>query len=73
MPNTLLRKLLPLKESRHEDQPGVETAEDEATHIKSSCSFTILSKIGQGGYGRVYVVQKNQGEDENAIYAMKVN
>ena len=35
-------------------------------------SFKIVNKIGQGGYGIVYVVEKNEGVDKKAIYAMKV-
>jgi hypothetical protein len=36
------------------------------------CAFKILNKIGQGGYGFVFTVEKTSGPDENTIYAMKV-
>ena len=36
------------------------------------CAFKILNKIGQGGYGFVFTVEKTCGPDENTIYAMKV-
>jgi hypothetical protein len=36
------------------------------------CSFKILNKIGQGGYGYVFTVEKTSGPDANTIYAMKV-
>jgi len=34
--------------------------------------FDILSVIGQGGYGKVFMVRKNQGPDKDKLYAMKV-
>ena len=37
------------------------------------CAFKILNKIGQGGYGFVFTVEKTSGPDENTIYAMKVS
>jgi hypothetical protein len=36
------------------------------------CAFKILNKIGQGGYGFVFTVEKTCGPDENTVYAMKV-
>ena len=36
------------------------------------CSFKILNKIGQGGYGYVFTVEKTSGPDANTVYAMKV-
>ena len=36
------------------------------------CCFKILNKIGQGGYGYVFTVEKTSGPDENTVYAMKV-
>jgi len=42
----------------------------KALHL---ASFKILHKIGQGGFGQVYTVEKMNGPDERSIYAMKVN
>ena len=69
MPNTEVRKqhvqpLLLL------DQEQKEASEDSEQPPK--CSFRLVNKIGQGGYGSVYLVQKNQGSDREALYAMKV-
>lgn len=38
----------------------------------SAKDFDILRVIGQGGYGKVFQVKKNNGPDTGAIYAMKV-
>ena len=38
----------------------------------TKCSFQVLNKIGQGGYGTVYTVEKNEGIDKNIVYALKV-
>jgi len=35
-------------------------------------SFKILNKIGQGGYGYVFTVEKENGPDKKTVYAMKV-
>ena len=40
--------------------------------VEESVSFKIVNKIGQGGYGLVYAVEKNEGPDRKTIYAMKV-
>ena len=40
---------------------------------EESVSFKIVNKIGQGGYGLVYAVEKNEGPDRKTIYAMKVS
>eukprot|EP00037_Helgoeca_nana_P016595 m.156009 g.156009 ORF g.156009 m.156009 type:complete len:557 (-) comp23602_c0_seq1:189-1859(-) len=34
--------------------------------------FDLLQVIGQGGYGKVFLVKKNRGRDKGALYAMKV-
>ncbi len=39
---------------------------------RPKCSFQVLNKIGQGGYGSVYTVEKNEGVDQRTVYAMKV-
>ncbi len=43
-----------------------------ASRSNATASFKILHKIGQGGYGHVYTVEKLNGGDEKSIYAMKV-
>ena len=70
MPNTVRKQHVP--------QPFLlleqEQKEGEATEEEiSKCSFRLVNKIGQGGYGSVYLVQKNQGLDREAFYAMKVS
>jgi hypothetical protein len=49
-----------------EDEKKPEVREEQRV------SFKIINKIGQGGYGLVYVVEKNEGIDKKAVYAMKV-
>mmetsp|Transcript_4805 Transcript_4805/g.12306 ORF Transcript_4805/g.12306 Transcript_4805/m.12306 type:complete len:553 (+) Transcript_4805:186-1844(+) len=34
--------------------------------------FDLLQVIGQGGYGKVFLVRKNRGPDKSKVYAMKV-
>jgi serine/threonine protein kinase len=34
--------------------------------------FDILSVVGQGGYGKVFLVKKNNGHDKDTVFAMKV-
>jgi len=51
------------------------TPEDEKkpeVRDEQRVSFKIINKIGQGGYGLVYTVEKNEGIDKKAVYAMKV-
>ena len=50
-----------------------EAASSTCEEENEECSFRLISKIGQGGYGSVYLVQKNQGFDKNSIYALKVS
>lgn len=38
----------------------------------SAKNFQILSLLGTGAYGRVYLVKKKDGVDEGKLYAMKV-
>ena len=69
MPNSVRKqRVVPLVEHTHVKE-GPSLAEQSSN---TDCSFKILSKIGQGGYGSVYVVEKNQGIDKHAVYAMKV-
>jgi p70 ribosomal S6 kinase len=37
-----------------------------------SSDFDILKVIGQGGYGKVFLVRKNNGVDKDKVFAMKV-
>ena len=86
MPNTVRKHRIPVLPVPEEEPVEVghpaEAAEKEAAkdglNLKvenqptSGCSFTVINKIGQGGYGLVFTVKKNQGVDKNKIYAMKV-
>lgn len=72
MPN-LTRKQHVLPFLEEETEENIEPPDEKNNQNESkNCSFKVLSKIGQGGYGEVYVVEKNEGIDKNAIYAMKV-
>ncbi len=71
MPNTL-RKQHVQPFLLLEQEQKTEAAEEEAEAEIAKCSFRLVNKIGQGGYGSVYLVQKNQGLDREAFYAMKV-
>ena len=76
MPNTLPKP-------RHEPVSAASISGSTSSEEKASsatcgeedeeCSFRLISKIGQGGYGSVYLVQKHQGLDKNSIYALKVS
>ena len=71
MPNTLRKQhVQPFLLLDQEQKDSEESAETAAEPTK--CSFRLVKKIGQGGYGSVYLVQKNQGSDSEAFYAMKV-
>uniref|UniRef100_A0A1A9WHS5 non-specific serine/threonine protein kinase n=1 Tax=Glossina brevipalpis TaxID=37001 RepID=A0A1A9WHS5_9MUSC len=43
----------------------------EYEKVKSS-DFKFLRVLGEGGYGKVYLVRKKGGNDNNKLYAMKV-
>jgi ribosomal protein S6 kinase alpha-5 len=38
----------------------------------SVADFELMKLVGEGGYGRVYLVRKKTGEDKGHLYAMKV-
>jgi serum/glucocorticoid-regulated kinase 2 len=44
----------------------------ESTAKISTQDFDLVKVIGRGSFGRVFLVRKNRGKDENSIYAMKV-
>eukprot|EP00047_Mylnosiga_fluctuans_P017972 m.65899 g.65899 ORF g.65899 m.65899 type:complete len:592 (+) comp7362_c0_seq1:1066-2841(+) len=46
-------------------------AADEPPRVGPT-SFDLLSVIGQGGYGKVFLVRKKDGPDSTKLYAMKV-
>lgn len=56
-----------------EQEQKTEAADEAEKAEIAKCSFRLVNKIGQGGYGSVYLVQKNQGLDREAFYAMKVS
>lgn len=41
------------------------------THVSQS-DFDLLKVLGQGSFGRVFLVKKNNGKDKGTLYAMKV-
>ena len=59
----------------HSASSGLTEADEKNQEVdeEQRVSFKIINKIGQGGYGLVYVVEKNEGIDKKAIYAMKVS
>ena len=73
MPNTLPKRHVPVTASTigtSSSRPKESTT--SSSEAANCCSFQLISKIGQGGYGSVYLVEKNEGLDQKAIYAMKV-
>ena len=55
--------------------PNRKTSSNQHQMEPLSRKFTILSKIGEGGYGNVYTVKKTgeHEKDSNQIYALKVS
>ena len=72
MPNTLRKQHVQPFLLLEQEQKTEAADEAEKAEI-AKCSFRLVNKIGQGGYGSVYLVQKNQGLDREAFYAMKVS
>ena len=75
MPNTLPKRHVPVTASTigtSSSSRPKESAKSSSEAVACNCSFQLISKIGQGGYGSVYLVEKNEGLDQKAIYAMKV-
>eukprot|EP01147_Barroeca_monosierra_P005054 gene5054-6966_t len=44
---------------------------DSSEHVDGS-HFDLLRVLGQGSFGKVFLVRKKTGQDANALYAMKV-
>ena len=44
---------------------------NEDEHVDAS-SFELLKVLGQGSFGKVFLVRKKGGKDQGAFYAMKV-
>ncbi|XP_063058765.1 ribosomal protein S6 kinase alpha-1 [Engraulis encrasicolus] len=63
-----------------EDDPVEESSVEIPIHhvVRSGCEkadrshFTLLKVLGQGSFGKVFLVQKKRGEDAGELYAMKV-
>ena len=75
MPNTLPKRHVPVTASTigtSSSSRPKESSKSSSEAAACNCSFKLISKIGQGGYGSVYLVEKNEGLDQKAIYAMKV-
>ncbi|XP_037376604.1 ribosomal protein S6 kinase alpha-2 isoform X2 [Talpa occidentalis] len=63
--------------SRREEE-GLVKEIDISHHVKDGCEkadpsqFELLKVLGQGSYGKVFLVRKAQGSDAGQLYAMKV-
>lgn len=63
--------------SRYEDE-GIVKEIDISHHVKEGfekaepSQFELLKVLGQGSYGKVFLVQKIKGSDSGTLYAMKV-
>eukprot|EP00066_Takifugu_rubripes_P010958 XP_003979241.1 PREDICTED: ribosomal protein S6 kinase alpha-2-like [Takifugu rubripes] len=74
------------KAARSKNSPGFCQLEDDSIlkeidishHVKEGCEkadpsqFQLLKVLGQGSYGKVFLVRKIRGADRGQLYAMKV-
>uniref|UniRef100_UPI0009B4D224 ribosomal protein S6 kinase alpha-2 n=1 Tax=Monopterus albus TaxID=43700 RepID=UPI0009B4D224 len=74
------------KAARNKNSPGFCQLEDDSIlkeidishHVKEGCEkadpsqFQLLKVLGQGSYGKVFLVRKIRGVDRGQLYAMKV-
>eukprot|EP00062_Callorhinchus_milii_P009608 gi/632953610/ref/XP_007892517.1/ PREDICTED: ribosomal protein S6 kinase alpha-2 isoform X2 [Callorhinchus milii] len=73
---------LPWKENLHNDEfekdEGIVKEIDISNHVKEGfekadpSQFELLKVLGQGSYGKVFLVKKIKGSDAGQLYAMKV-
>ena len=76
--------LLQGDDDENEVEMGVEGEGEEEQEIEVLCvtkkgcekatpsHFDLLRVLGQGSFGKVFLVRKNRGQDAGALYAMKV-
>uniref|UniRef100_A0A3Q4MFK5 non-specific serine/threonine protein kinase n=1 Tax=Neolamprologus brichardi TaxID=32507 RepID=A0A3Q4MFK5_NEOBR len=66
------------KAARNKNTAGVLKEFDISHHVKEGCEkadpsqFQLLKVLGQGSYGKVFLVRKIRGVDRGQLYAMKV-
>uniref|UniRef100_A0A3B5Q1T6 non-specific serine/threonine protein kinase n=1 Tax=Xiphophorus maculatus TaxID=8083 RepID=A0A3B5Q1T6_XIPMA len=66
------------KAARNKNSAGVLKEIDISHHVKEGCEkadpsqFQLLKVLGQGSYGKVFLVRKIRGVDRGQLYAMKV-
>ncbi|XP_054553945.1 ribosomal protein S6 kinase alpha-2 isoform X1 [Talpa occidentalis] len=64
--------------AQEEEEEGLVKEIDISHHVKDGCEkadpsqFELLKVLGQGSYGKVFLVRKAQGSDAGQLYAMKV-
>ncbi|KAM5284708.1 ribosomal protein S6 kinase alpha-2 isoform 2-T2 [Hipposideros larvatus] len=69
---------LPARSSAPTEEEGVVKEIDISHHVKEGCEkadpsqFELLKVLGQGSYGKVFLVRKVKGPDAGQLYAMKV-
>ncbi|CAH8638287.1 unnamed protein product [Heterobilharzia americana] len=54
-----------------EVEVNIENLAQKTEKVDASC-FDLLYVIGQGSFGKVFLVRKNNGSDKGTLYAMKV-
>ncbi|CAH8872561.1 unnamed protein product [Trichobilharzia szidati] len=54
-----------------EVEVNIENLAQKSEKVDASC-FDLLYVIGQGSFGKVFLVRKNNGSDKGTLYAMKV-
>ncbi|VDP97626.1 unnamed protein product [Trichobilharzia regenti] len=54
-----------------EVEVNIENLAHKSEKVDASC-FDLLYVIGQGSFGKVFLVRKNNGSDKGTLYAMKV-
>ncbi|KAB0381135.1 hypothetical protein FD755_008919, partial [Muntiacus reevesi] len=77
--NTTLRRKETIKGSQTESlEEGIVKEIDISHHVKAGfekadpSQFELLKVLGQGSYGKVFLVRKVKGSDAGQLYAMKV-
>eukprot|EP00052_Salpingoeca_macrocollata_P001404 m.25419 g.25419 ORF g.25419 m.25419 type:complete len:760 (+) comp11365_c0_seq1:170-2449(+) len=58
------------EEAHHEIEIGNINLQEEHEKVDSA-NFDLLKVLGQGSFGKVFLVRKNSGKDKGTLYAMK--